>query len=236
MMKVWLLFPAISAPMPFQLALDEILFRRIEAHRTDPVLRFYFSSEPWISMGYSSRLPHLNPLPLKGGEGRVRGLSVTRRITGGGRVEHGRDVMFSLVARKADDASFSSVRMSYLKIHEAVKSALEGLGAPARFFRCDEKLPKGDDCFLYPIATDLGVGNRKVAGGGQRRSGQALLHQESILPIKGTEESALILAIRAGFEKIFMVKLNAANFDPRIFKKAGELAQEKYAMEPCLSS
>src|SRR4051812_9719540 len=102
--------------MPVQMAVDEILFREYEqaeenrAGAREPVLRIYFSSEPWITVGYSH--PEIKS---------VTEIPVCRRITGGGRVEHGRDLIFSVVAGKKDDESFGSVRISYLKIHEAVK-------------------------------------------------------------------------------------------------------------------
>ena len=214
-MKEWLLFPTVSAPMPYQLALDEVLFRDIGVNRGNPVFRFYFSSEPWISVGYSQSAA-------------ANGTPVTRRITGGGRVWHGRDVMFSVIAKKEDDESFSSVRMSYLKIHEAVKSALESLGAQPRFFRCDEKLPKGGDCFHFPIATDLAIRGEKVAGGGQKRSGAVLLHQESIQNIKGIAPAGLVKAVKEGIGKIFGVDLKPFEPSPEIFQEARALAEERY--------
>ena len=58
----WSQLPTISASMPFQMALDEVLFRSLEDayHQNpevelSPLFRFYFSSEPWISVGYSHK-------------------------------------------------------------------------------------------------------------------------------------------------------------------------------------
>ena len=222
--------------MPFQMALDEILFRRMETNLPHPnplpqgegrvrvVLRFYFSSEPWETVGYSyviaseakqSRDCFVGLRPPRN-DGHI---NICRRITGGGRVEHGKDLIFSLAARKEADASFRSVRMSYLKIHEAVKAALEELGEKPRFYRCDEPLPKGEDCFRFPIATDLAVGGRKAAGGAQKRSAGALLHQESI-PLGKRDAFDLIRALRRAFEKIFAVKIITADIDPALLEEA----------------
>ena len=235
-MKLWNLLPILSAPMPLQMALDEILFSEIAssppsaAPRNDviaseakqsPIWRIYFSSEPWISVGYSEKIESLR------NDGKA---PVCRRITGGGIVHHGRDLIFSIAARKTDDESFKSVRLAYLKIHEGVKAAFEALSLKARFYRCDENLPRGKECFLFPIATDLGVGEKKIAGGAQKRSSGALLHQESIQGIAGLDLFDLATALRESFEKIFEMKLRPMDLDPGLLEKAKELAETKYVI------
>ncbi len=228
-MRAWGVLPTISAPMPFQMALDEILFRafvqdpdaggRLPAPVVErPLLRFYLSSEPWVSFGYSHPSADL--------EREKR--NACKRITGGGRVEHGRDVIFSLLAVRGHEEAFKSVRVSYLKIHEAVKSALESFGLTPRFYRCDENLPKGRDCFLFPIATDLGLEGRKIAGGAQKRSRGALLHQESVKLPDGIGFEGLIQALGNAFELVFETKLERHKLDPAWLEEAETLALEKY--------
>jgi lipoyl(octanoyl) transferase len=219
-MKQWRLYPSLSATMAFQMAVDEVLFRRYFLDREDslPLLRFYYSSEPAISVGYTYR----GPEPTNGGK------PFCRRWTGGGRVDHGRDLMFSIAAYKTDDESFPSVRMSYLKIHESVKLAYETLGLRPRFYRCDEGLPKGSDCFQFPIATDLACGDHKIAGGAQKRTRGAFLHQESLVIPKGIDSKVLEQTIAAGMENIFKIKLDTANWKPDYFKEAEVLKQAKY--------
>jgi lipoate-protein ligase A len=222
----WAILPTISASMPFQMALDEVLFQRAKIDGPEPcgtnlpkpVLRFYFSAGPWITVGYSE----------KNRDVPTNGTRICCRITGGGRVIHGLDIIFSLIAFKEHAESFKSVRLCYLKIHEAVKAGLESLGQSPRFYRCDENLPKGPDCFRFPIATDLGLGQRKIAGGAPKRSGRALLHQESVKLIAGTDPEELIQAICRGVEKIFCVRLVAADLDPELIREAGELSRERY--------
>lgn len=206
--------------MSFQMALDEILFRRMETTGDSgifqkPILRFYFSSEPWVTVGYSDPLT-----------GEPSG-KICRRMTGGGRVEHGKDVIFSLIARKTDDESFKSVRVSYLKIHEAVKAAFENTGKTPRFYRCDEKLPRGGDCFLFPIATDLGLEGRKIAGGAQKRSSGVLLHQESIQI--GKENAFVFMGVlKQTFAARFGTLCEDALLDPGLLRESKKLAREKY--------
>ena len=207
--------------MPFQLALDEVLFHRAKKNH-GPTLRFYFSSEPWSTLGYSQKGFHQNGIPA------------CRRITGGGKVLHGKDLIFSLTSQKEHDEIFSSVRMSYLKIHEAVKLAFESLGKTAEFYRCDENLPRGKDCFLFPIATDLRLGKHKIAGGAQKRSHGALLHEESI-KLEGVDADALTKTLRQAFEKIFQMKIIAANLEPAWLNEAKAVAAKKYSPQGFLS-
>jgi len=224
LMKCWLLYPVISAPMPFQMALDEILFRRLESTVSDtvsdtPALRFYYSSEPWMTVGYAFKNGELK---------KNQALKICRRITGGGSVTHGNDLIFSLATRKEHDDSFASVRLSYLKIHEAVKCALDSLGKNARFYRCDENLPKGKDCFRFPIATDLALGEEKVAGGAQKRSSGVMLHQESVKIPKGVSPEVLMKSVEKGFCEVFNIQMNEAWLTPELLHEAGTLAKVKY--------
>ena len=202
-----------------------------------PILRFYFSAGPWMTVGYSEKSRGVLSAtkkadPASGGQyAPTNGTKICHRITGGGRVLHGKDLIFSLIASKEHDESFRSVRLSYLKIHEAIKAGFESLGYSLRFYRCDENLPKGQDCFRFPIATDLGLGRRKIAGGAQKRSGRIMLHQESVKLIGCLDAEQLIQAICRGIEKIFCVRLGAADLDPELMKEAGELSRSRYEVE-----
>lgn len=220
-MKHWNLYPTISAAMPFQMALDEVLFRDYEVKAgpgEPPLFRFFYSSGPWITTGYSEK--------ELGAE--KNGVPVCRRLTGGGQVFHGDDIIFALIAKKDADESFDSVRMSYLKIHEAVKMAFEDLGLKPRFYRVDEKLPKGPECFAFPIATDLAVGSKKVAGGSQKRSRGTFLHEESIYLQGYNSTASLMGALKSAFEKRFEIKLKDCPISPETLASAELLAKEKY--------
>lgn len=219
-MTTWHVYPTLSASMPFQMALDEILFR--SEIKTVPMLRFYFASEPWITVGYSHRSENA---PVLSGDSQW---PVCRRMTGGGLVIHGDDLIFSLNARSDHDESFRSVRVSYLKIHEAVKWGLENLGNKIRFYRCDENLPRGEECFRFPIATDLAMDEQKIAGGAQKRSMGRFLHQESMQPNNKIQPEELMRAVSSGFETIFKISLVKADLHPKILYEAEKLANLKY--------
>lgn len=232
-MKVWHAGPTLSAAMPFQMAFDEVLLRSsIQNQDSIPFIRFYFSAGREITVGYSHRT-------LSGGDGLDRltanasppdGVRVTKRLTGGGIVEHGKDLIFSVIAPKIADDSFKSVRMSYLKIHEALKHSLETFGLEIRFYRCDEKLPRGAECFSHPIATDLAWKNEKIAGGAQKRSAGYFLHQESVRLVAGIQAQELIKRFRQSIETRFEVSIRPYEMDPDFYVQARELSRRKYGM------
>ncbi len=211
----WSLLPTISAPMSLQMALDAILFSAQKKEPRTPILRFYVSPEPWISVGCSFR--ETADLSKSGLIRRNPKVPVCRRITGGGCVLHGGDLIFSLIARFEDNSFLSSVQMSYGKIHESVKGGLEQCGLDPKFYDPEGKLPKGSDCFDFPVVSDLSWKGQKIAGGAQKRSGGVLLHQESIRIPRGVDRWKLMGALRQGFETVFGVTVSNAELDPEIY-------------------
>lgn len=215
----WKLLSTISAPMPFQMALDELLFGSQKKEIHAPILRFYVSSSPWISVGCSFRDAEAlsnSDLILKNPQ-----IPMCRRVTGGGCVLHGRDLIFSLVARYDDGSDlFSSVRTSYEKIHESVSIGLQTCGLDPKFYSDTGKLPKGSDCFDFPVESDLSWKGKKIAGGAQKRSEGVLLHQESISIPPTVNREDLVWAIRKGFERVFTVVIENADLEPEFYFQA----------------
>ena len=216
---VWKLLPTLSAPMPLQMALDEQLFLSQKIDPQSPVLRFYVSSSPWISVGYSFR--EEADLAKSGLISKSSGLPTCRRLTGGGCVLHGCDLIFSLVARlQTDPENLGSVRTSYAKIHESVSRGLKRCGLDPKFYAAEEDLPRGHDCFDFPVESDLSWKGKKIAGGAQKRSEGVLLHHESIAMPDHVERDVLIHAVREGLEQVFGVSIQHADLDPNIYFQA----------------
>ncbi len=215
----WSLLPTISAPMPFQMALDELLLESQKKNPQAPTLRFYVSSASWISAGYSFRDEadlSRSALILKYSK-----VPTCRRITGGGCVLHGRDLIFSLTARMtADPERLGSVRASYAKIHESVKKGLQACGLDPKFYSREDELPKGKDCFDFPVESDLSWKGKKIAGGAQKRSEGVLLHHESISIPEGVERENLIRAVRNGLGEVFGMTIENADLDPELYFQA----------------
>ena len=203
------------------MALDELLFESQKKDPQPPILRFYVSSAPWISVGCSfqdSAAFSKSDLILKNPQA-----SVCRRVTGGGCVLHGRDLIFSLTPRmQSDPARFGSVRTSYSKIHESVKIGLQECGLDPKFYSSKDALPKGNDCFDFPVESDLSWKGKKIAGGAQKRSEGVLLHHESISIPEGIERGALIRAVRKGLEQVFVTSIRNADLDPGLYFRAAK--------------
>jgi len=152
---------------PAQMALDEALL----ALRCEPALRVYCWRRPQITFGYfGSHEQVARKFP---------GLQVTRRWTGGGVVEHGEDLTFSLLIPSSHPLAGEPGQLLYQKIHQAVASVLEGAGREVRLAEVGRAAP-GAECFAAPVAGDVLVGEGKVVGGALRRTRQGLLYQGSL--------------------------------------------------------
>ena len=159
-----LLHPAASPAR--NMAIDESLLRHIQS----PVLRIYSWDQPCVSIGYFQKA-HLAPTDRP----------MVRRFTGGGLVEHGKDITYTLVLPPTHPLTTSGTLPSYEKIHSAIAHALQRSGVPCQLATAQ---PKQDDpaCFLKPVPADiLNPQGHKLAGAAQRRTKQGCLHQGSIL-------------------------------------------------------
>ena len=148
------------------MAIDESLLR----HARAPVLRLYGWEETCVSIGYFQKASVV-----------ATGTSFVRRYTGGGLVEHGRDLTYTLVLPADHPLTAAGTLPSYRAIHEGVASALRAAGIDCRLATAQ---PKKDhaSCFLKPVPADvLDSKGAKLAGAAQRRTKQGCLHQGSIL-------------------------------------------------------
>ena len=139
---------------------------------------------------------------------------------------HSGDLIFSLTARiESDSGRLASVQTSYAWIHEGVKIGLRKCGLDPKFYSTEDKLPKGNDCFDFPVKSDLSWKGKKIAGGAQKRSEGVLLHHESIAIPSGVERENLIRAVRQGMEQVFGTSIQNADMDPDLYFRAEKLAK-----------
>jgi len=148
------------------MAVDESLLRHVRA----PVLRIYGWEEACVSIGYFQRTSVV-----------MAGIPFVRRYTGGGLVEHGRDLTYTVVLPADHPLSLAGTLPSYRAIHEGIALALQAAGIECHLATAQ---PKKDhaSCFLKPVPADvLDSKGNKLAGAAQRRTKQGCLHQGSIL-------------------------------------------------------
>ena len=190
------------------MAVDEALLDQAEA----PSLRFYSWQKPSLSFGYFGRYGDIAPHAAE--------REVVRRWTGGGIVLHGMDLTYSVVIPAKSVERIASSRFIYKQIHDAIRRALSAHTAVAL---ATEDAPRVSEvCFANPVAADVLVGGRKIAGAAQRRTRAGLLHQGSI-----QYES-----LSAGFGETFACALcsewRAMLFKCELFERAQRLADAKY--------
>jgi lipoate-protein ligase A len=200
---------------PLNMAIDETLLLT----STEPVLRVYRWSGPWVSFGCF--------VPC--GEARTAfpERPLVRRWTGGGIVDHQADWTYSLIIPGRHPLANRSTAGRYHDIHQALVTALSAVNIQATL--ADAPLPGlGGQCFQQPVHADVLCAGKKIAGAAQRRTRHGLLHQGSVqgvhLPHKTMEALAIVLCptVRASFGFASVVHAATA------------LAVTKYASKPWL--
>ncbi len=164
------------------MAIDECLARQLD----QPLLRLYRWAEPVFSMGYF--------FPWEAAAAEVPGgVSLVRRWTGGGLVDHRRDRTFTLFLPRPGFEHLMTAGMSYRWVHECLAAALRQTGVEATLVA--ESVSTGGNrengsCFERPVTWDVVLENgEKLAGGAQRRTRNGLLHQGSVqAPDNGWED------------------------------------------------
>jgi lipoate-protein ligase A len=143
-----------------------------------PVLRLYQWQPHAMSLGYFQESAPFRALPDS--------LPIVRRLTGGGAILHGEELTFSVVV----DAELlpRHIEDSYVLLHDAVLSALRGVGVPSERLRTGHAAaPRGAAawCFQEPGRGDLVTpAGRKLLGSAQRRVNKPrprVLHHGSLV-------------------------------------------------------
>jgi lipoate-protein ligase A len=157
------------------MALDEALMARARA-TGEAVLRVYGWATPTLSFGRHQTARG------RYDRGRIEalGLAVVRRPTGGRSILHHREVTYSVTAPVA---GLGSLRESYVRINRLLLHGLATLGVRVLVSAGDGRSPRPTEapCFEVPVAGELMIDGRKLAGSAQWREDGALLQHGSIL-------------------------------------------------------
>jgi lipoyl(octanoyl) transferase len=178
-MKQFRLLHSGKAGASFNMAMDEtILASRIEGGI--PTLRLYRWEKPSFSVGISSD-PE-SALDLK--KCAADGVSVVRRMTGGGVLFHDDEITYSFACAKEEIGEARDVLVSYRDICGFLKLFYELLGLKASF-ACQEKgfnhrsLPHYM-CSASHEKYDLVIGSKKIGGNAQKRARHFVFQHGSI--------------------------------------------------------
>lgn len=145
-------------PAAWNMAADEALLQC----GGPPTLRLYGWRPHAVSLGWFQRHADFADLPP--------GIDVVRRSTGGGAICHGEELTFALAL---DDRLLPrDVAASYALLHDAIRSALAGVGVPCERLAAGHApgaRPRQRWCFAEPGAGDLVTARGKLLGSAQRR-------------------------------------------------------------------
>lgn len=200
------------------MAIDEYLLKN---ETEQPLLRFYSWLHPSASFGYFNSYKETENLFKN------QNLSLVRRWTGGGIVDHRHDLTYSLFLPFLHPLARLRGNTSYEIIHQAVATAYQKCGIQATLTSNDSK-NSSPACFEKSVTWDvLNQKKEKLAGAGQKRTKYGLLHQGSVQQVQEKEQwkNALIESLTSE-AKLHTPKIKPANIT--------ELMQKKYANEQWL--
>ncbi|MDE1170276.1 MAG: biotin/lipoate A/B protein ligase family protein [Verrucomicrobium sp.] len=214
-MSPWRLLRDGPGEAAWNMALDEALLR----HAASGVLRIYQWRDPAVSLGYFQEAA-VAPA----------GRPFVRRYTGGGLVDHARDVTYTVVVPRHDALGGLSTAESYSRIHEAVAAALRRIGVEAELAAsCDPE--EADACFNRAVRFDVVHAGRKVAGAAQRRTRAGMLQQGSVLLPDPARNEALRAALPEAFAAALGVALEPGAPTEAERAEAETLVRERYGTE-----
>ncbi len=159
------------------MALDEIILERVIQGKALPTIRFFTWNPSSVSIGNFQGAEQEVNIPVC----KNNGISVVRRITGGGSVYHDRngEITYSVIA--PEEWFPKDIVKSYEVICGWIVNALNELGINAEF---------------KPI-NDVHINGRKVSGSAQTRRKGVLLQHGTVLYDANEEKIALLLKGRA---------------------------------------
>ena len=205
-----LILPDEAHDGPMQMALDEVLLRAV----VRPTLRIYRWSSPCVTFGYFQTFSAVRDA--------YPALPLVRRWTGGGMVEHGKDLTFSLMVPKGTQKASIPPASFYRELHRRLASWLAWVISSEVRLAGREDIQSGPACFSAPAVDDLLLSGQKILGGAQRRIAGALLYQGSIhrleeLPLDST-----------GMARSLSPRVDHKNIGRSLKQEAELLAERRY--------
>ena len=153
--------------------------------------RHYGWQEPAATFGYTQQYQKVVSQLASGHapiEPTKTSTTLTRRMTGGGIVDHRNDWTYALILNSSVSAASTPATDLYAQIHRAISLSLDKIGIDSRLApcprHCKETLVASEiptRCFISPAANDvLRPDGQKIAGAAMKRSRQGLLIQGSL--------------------------------------------------------
>lgn len=159
-----------SRPGRENMAIDVALLERAE-----PTVRLYGWQPACVSLGYTQSEDAVDASAI-----RKRGFDLVERPTGGGAILHAEsEVTYSVVLPTGFPGLPEELFESYRFLADGVLHALQDLGIQAEY----RKSTGGKDafCYLREAGVSIFVDDKKISGGAQRRTKDAVLQHGTLL-------------------------------------------------------
>ncbi|MDM8526807.1 lipoate--protein ligase family protein [Anaerolineales bacterium HSG24] len=174
------------------MAIDEAILYALAAQQTQPTLRFYQWQPACLSLGYNQKWAEVNQTECV-----IKGVTWTRRATGGKAIFHTDELTYSLITHKDDPRIAGGILKSYRVLSQALLQGLRRLGVDAHQAekraqprtQADRKSPV---CFDTPAQYELIWQGKKLVGSAQLRRKNIVL-QHGSLPLHGNLKRILDL-------------------------------------------
>jgi lipoate-protein ligase A len=165
----------------WNMALDEAIMDAVAAGESLPTLRFYQWDPPCLSLGKRQPLDDVDFARCQ-----EAGVDVVRRPTGGFAILHADELTYSIAVKPDDPRAEGAILDAYRRLSQGLLAGLRLLDVPAKM---NPFVPGGVHnvsaaCFEVPSAYEIVVGERKLIGSAQTRSGGRVL-QHGSLPLQG---------------------------------------------------
>ncbi len=173
------------------MALDEALLCSFDQH-SRPVLRLYGWHPVALSLGRFQKTGEV----LDVERCRADGVSLVRRITGGGVIYHADEITYSIICSPDQIPEARSIKDSFRVLTGFLLQFYRNLGLDALYaLDCcssDEKLGERTPfCFAGKESFDILVNGRKIGGNAQRRLKQVVFQHGSI-PIQNRVADGIV--------------------------------------------
>jgi lipoyl(octanoyl) transferase len=189
--SLWRLIDAGPLDGPGNMALDEALLGCFDPQSCPPVLRLYGWEPPALSVGRYQDAAAALDLDLCAADG----VSVVRRMTGGGIIYHARELTYSIVCAPEHIGETVGVKDGFRLLCSFLLGTYQRLGLDSAF--ATDRNHAGAQlgqrtafCFAGKEEFDVLVNGRKIGGNAQRRLRGAILQHGSI-PLESRVQQGL---------------------------------------------
>lgn len=165
------------------MAIDEALLRSFDPAASFPVLRLYGWDPAALSLGRFQQAAEVLDMERC----RTDGVSVVRRVTGGGVIYHADELTYSIVCTPEQIPAAASVKDSFRVLTGFLLAFYWRLGLDAAY--AVDVLPSGTGlgertafCFAGKETFDILVNGRKIGGNAQRRT-RGVIFQHGSIPL-----------------------------------------------------